>query len=438
MSTLQKINPQCAGIDIGNESIFIGVEDCDVASFGTFTDDYLKAIAYLKEHRITAVAMEATGVYWITLFDMIEAAGITVTLVNGKQVKYLPGRKSDVADCQWLQQLHSFGLLRHCFIPDDITRKIRTYTRLRADHLSMASSHIQHMHKALTLMNIKVQNVISQIHGVSGMRIITAIVMGERNPQRLADLCETSILKTKRDKVIASLKGNFKTEHIFSLKQALSAYDFYQHQITECDKQIELLLDDHTDDIPVPSNLTPPKKIRHNPPQIDDLHTKLMKMTGGNDPSQITGLTDKTLLELIAETGTNLQKHWVTEKHFSSWAALSPGMHQSGKTNKKRKIKKNSRTGQIFREAALSIAASRHSALSVFYKRMKAKKGFLHALKATARKLAVLYYRIMTKGLAFVEHGIEIYQEKFKAQQLRLLQKRAKSLGVQLVPVLCH
>jgi Transposase IS116/IS110/IS902 family./Transposase. len=434
MSSLSKINPNCAGIDIGNESIFVGIEDCDVTSFGTFTDDYINLIAFLKEHNITTVVMEATGVYWITLFDMLEAAGISVTLVNGKQVKYLPGRKSDVADCQWLQQLHSFGLLRPCFIPDDITRTLRTYTRLRADHLSMASSHIQHMHKALTLMNIKVQNVISQIHGVSGMRIITAIVLGERNPERLADLCEKSILKTKRERVVASLKGNYKSEHIFALKQALCAYDFYQNQITECDKQIEALLNDHTDTMPPPTNLTSPKSIRHNPPQIDALHTKLMKMTGGNDPSQITGLTDKTLLELIAETGTDLQKHWMTEKHFSSWVALSPNMHQSGKTNKRRKIKKNSRAGQIFREAALSIAASKHSALSAFYKRMKAKKGFLHALKATARKIAVIYYRIMTKGLAFVEHGIQLYQQNLKEQQLRFLRKKARSLGLLLVP----
>ena len=434
MSSLSKINPNCAGIDIGNESIFVGIEDCDVTSFGTFTDDYINFIAFLKEHNITTVVMEATGVYWIILFEMLEAAGFSVTLVNGKQVKYLPGRKSDVADCQWLQQLHSFGLLRPCFIPDDITRTLRTYTRLRADHLSLASSHIQHMHKALTLMNIKVQNVISQLHGVSGMRIITAIAAGERSPERLADLCEKSILKTKRERVVASLKGNYKSEHIFALKQALCAYDFYQNQITECDKQIEALLNDHTDTMPPPTNLTPPKSIRHNPPQIDDLHTKLMKMTGGKNPSQITGLTDKTLLELLAETGTNLQKHWMTEKHFSSWAALAPTMHQSGKTNKRRKIKKNSRAGQIFREAALSIAASKHAALSAFYKRMKAKKGFLHALKATARKIAVLYYRIMTKGLAFVENGIQLYQQKLKDQQLRFLRKKAHSLGLQLVP----
>lgn len=433
--SLDKINPHSAGIDIGSDSIFIGIEEKEVTSFGTFTDDYLKAIAYLKEHNITSVAMEATGVYWITLFDMLEGAGITVTLVNGKQVKYLPGRKSDVADCQWLQQLHSFGLLRPCFIPDEITRQLRSYTRLRADHLSMASSHIQHMHKALTLMNIKVQNVISQVHGVSGMRIITAIVLGERNAERLADLCEPSILKTKRARVVSSLNGNFKQEHIFALKQALSAYDFYQQQITECDTQIESLLKQHTDRLPTPPKITPPKNARHNAPKIDELHTKLMKMTGGNDPSQMTGLTDKTLLELLAETGTNLEAHWKTEKHFSSWAALSPTMHQSGKTNKRRKIKKNSRAGQIFRQAALSIANSKHSAFSAFYKRLKAKKGFRHALKATARKLAVIYYRIMTKGLTFVEQGIAVYQQRFKEQQLRLLQKRAKSLGFQLVQV---
>lgn len=435
MSSLQKINPHCAGIDIGSEDIFIGIEESEVVSYGTFTDDYLKVIAYLQEHKITAVVMEATGVYWITLFDMLEAAGIPVTLVNGKQVKYLPGRKSDVADCLWLQQLHSFGLLRPCFVPDDITRQLRTFTRLRNDHISMASSHIQHMHKALTLMNIKVQNVISSIHGVSGMRIVNAIVEGERNPERLADLCESSILKKKRDRVVASLKGNFKPEHVFALKQALCGYNFYQQQIFECDKEIELLLDKHTEDMPTPENITPPKRIRYNAPQIDGLHTKLMKMTGGNDPSQITGLTDKTLLELMAETGINLEDNWITEKHFSSWAALAPSMHQSGKSNKRRKIKKNSRAGQIFREAALSIAASKHSALSGFFKRMKTKKGFRHALKATARKIAVIYYRVMTKGLAYVEHGLKLYEQKFKEQQRRLLEKKARSLGLQLVPV---
>ncbi len=434
MSTLEKINPNCAGIDIGSEAIFIAVEDQEVVSFGTFTDDYLKAIAYLQGHSIRSVVMEATGIYWMTLFDMLEAVGLTVTLVNGKEVKALPGRKSDVADCQWLQQLHTFGLLRPCFVPNEQTRQLRTYTRLRADHLASAAAHIQHMHKALSLMNVKVQNVLSQMQGVSGMRIMQAIVQGERDAQQLAALCQQSILKSKRDQVVASLKGNFKSEHVFALKQALAAYDFSQNQIAECDKQIEALLKDYTDHLPTPPQISSPKPVRHNPPDIDELHVKLMKMTEGRDPARLTGLTDKTLLELLAETGTKLREHWPTEKHFTSWLGLAPPMHQSGKSRRRRRVKKNSRAGQIFREAALSIAASKKSALGGFYRRMKSRKGFLHAMKATARKIATIYYRILTDGLDYVERGIERYQEKYTQQQIHLLKKRASTLGLRVVP----
>lgn len=435
MSSLHTINPHCAGIDIGSEKIFIGIESQEVRSFGTFTDEFLRAIAYLKEHTITSVAMEATGVYWVAFFEMLEAAGIEVCLVNGKHVKNVPGRKSDVADCEWLRQLHSYGLLRPCFIPDDSIRQLRTYVRLRSDHISMASQHIQHMQKALDLMNIKLHNVISQIHGVSGMRVLHAIVNGERNAEPLAALCEDAILKKKRHEVLASLKGNFKKEHIFSLEQAIAAYNFYQLQISQCDKQIQTLLEQFTDGKVIPSDIKKPKPIRHNPPKIDGLHTKLVTLTGGNDPSHITGLSDKTFMEIVAETGLDLAAHWKTEKHFTSWLALAPNMHQSGKGNKKRKIKKHSTAGQIFREAALSIANSKHSALSAFYKRIKAKKGFKVALKATARKIAVLYYNIMTKGHDFVELGIIKYQQRFKEQQLDRLHKQAKAFGMQLTPV---
>lgn len=435
MSSLHIINPHCAGIDIGSEKIFIGIENQEVRFFGTFTDEFLTAIAYLKEHTITSVAMEATGVYWVAFFEMLEAAGIEVCLVNGKHVKNVPGRKSDVADCEWLRQLHSFGLLRPCFIPDDSIRQLRTYVRLRSDHISLASQHIQHMQKALDLMNIKLHNVISQIHGVSGMRVLNAIVNGERNAEPLAALCEDSILKKKRNEVLASLKGNFKKEHIFSLEQAIAAYNFYQQQISKCDKQIQTLLEQFTDGTPIPSDIKKPKPIRHNPPKIDDLHTKLVTLTGGKDPSHITGLSDKTFMEIVAETGLDLAAHWKTEKHFTSWLGLAPNMHQSGKSNKKRKVKNNSTAGQIFREAALSIANSKHSALSAFYKRIKAKKGFKVALKATARKIAVLYYNIMTKGHDFVEQGIIKYQQRFKEQQLDRLHKLAKVFGMQLTPV---
>ena len=428
---LKKVFPKSAGIDIGSEKIFIGIEDKEVKSFNTFTDGYLKAIEYLKENKISTVAMEATGVYWFSLYDFIEESGIEIFLVNGRDVKNVPGRKSDVSDCQWIQQLHSFGLLRPCFIPDDITRQLRTYTRLRQDHLSFAAQHIQHMQKAFILMNIKLHNVISQINGVSGMRIIKAILSGNHNPIELACLCEESILKKKKELVIASLKGNFREEHLFSLKQAVDAYEFYHKQIHDCDSKIQELLETINQDKPTPPNITKPKHVRHNEPKIDKLHEHLMKLTGGKNPSEVTGLSDKALMELLSETGTDLSK-WKTEKHFTSWLCLSPSKHQSGKSNKKRKKKGSTKAGQIFRNAAYSIANSKYSALSAFHNRIKAKKGSLVAIKATARKLAVLYYRVMTEGIDYVEQGLIAYQQKYKEQQIRRLQKQAKHLGLLL------
>ena len=432
-SAISKIHPYSAGIDIGTEYIFIGIENKNVVSFPTFTNCYLQAIEYLKENNITSVAMEATGVYWFALYDLIEQAGINVCLVDGREVHNVPGRKSDVEDCQWIQQLHSFGLLRPCFIPDDITRQLRTYTRLRQDHLSLATQHIQHMQKALDLMNVKLHNVISQITGLSGMKVLKAIISGNHNPLELASLCEQSILKKKKDLVISSLYGNFREDYIFSLRQAIDAYEFYQIKVHECDKRIQELLELITGDKPSPLIRKPPKRIRHNAPQVDNLHELLMKLTGGDDPSQITGLTDKTLMELIAETGTDLSK-WKTEKHFTSWLCLAPGKHQSGKKNKKRKKRGHTKAGQIFRNAAYSLTKSNKTAIGAFYHRIKAKKEAAVAIKATARKIAILYYNIMTKGIEFVEKGIIEYQQKVKEQQLRKLKYQAKQLGLMLLP----
>lgn len=433
-SNFSKINPNSAGIDIGTEYIFIGIENKDVISFPTFTHSYIKAIEYLKDNQITSVAMEATGVYWFALYDLIEQHGIKVCLINGSEAQNVPGRKSDVEDCQWIQQLHSFGLLRPCFIPDNLTRQLRTYTRLRQDHLSLSTQHIQHMQKALDSMNVKLHNVISQINGVSGMRILKAIISGNHNPEKLAALCEDSILKKKKDLVISSLYGNFREDYLFSLKQAIDGYEFYQQKVVECDKKIQDLLEFITKDISTPPDIKPPKRIRHNAPQIDGLHEKLMKLTGGKDPSQITGLTDKTLMELIGEVGTDLSR-WETDKHFTSWLCLAPGKHQSGKRNKKRKKKGHTKAGQIFRNAAFSLAKSRHTAIGAFYHRIKAKKGPMIAIKATARKIAVLFYNIMTKGIEFVEKGIIEYQNKFKEQQLKRLKKQAKQLGLKVLPM---
>ena len=223
--------------------------------------------------------------------------------------------------------------------------------------------------------------------------------------------------------------------NIFSLSQAVDAYEFYQQKVFECDKKIQELLELITINTPAPPVIKPPKRIRHNAPQVDNLHEMLMKLTGGNDPSQVTGLTDKTLLELLAETGTDLSK-WITEKHFTSWLCLAPGKHQSGKRNKKKNKKGHTKAGQIFRNAAYSLTKSRHTAIGAFYHRIKAKKGSLVAIKATARKIAILYYNVMTKGIEFVEKGIMAYQQKVKEQQLKRLHIQAKQLGLKLLPMI--
>ena len=429
------INNNTAGIDIGSRKIFIGIADKPVVSFNTFTDDFLNAVNYLKENNITSVAMEATGVYWISLYDILDQSGFDVILVKADQAKNIPGRKTDVADCQWIQKLHSYGLLRSSFIPPQHIRTLRTFVRQRRTNLQIASDHIRRAHKALELMNVKLQNVITQINGKSGLAILNAIIAGNHNPEELAALCEDSILKKKKDAVIKSLKGNFSDENVFLLKQALDAYLFYMNQVNDCDKQIEHHLRLITQELPQPAKLKKPKPIRHHKPNIDDLHLKLMKLTGGKDPSQVTGLTDSTLLQIISEVGTDLSR-FPTEKHFTSWLGLAPNSHQSGLTNKKKKFKRHTSAGQIFRLAAQAIAQSKHLALTSFYHRIKARKGSLGAIKATARKIAVIFYNVMTKGIDFVEQGIKLYEQKIKERQMKYLQKQAKRFGLILTPQL--
>lgn len=429
------INEHAAGIDIGSREIFIALPKGEVKSFGTFTSDFSSAVEYLKLNNITTVAMESTGVYWVTLYDMIEQAGISACLVKSTMVKNVPGRKTDVSDCQWIQQLHSYGLLRASFIPDDQTRKLRSFVRQRKTNIRLASDHIRRAQKALDLMNIKLHFVISQINGVSGLRIIKSILSGERDPEILVELCDRQILKHKRQSVINALKGNYRQEHLFLLKQAIDAYEFYQHQTYQCDKEIENLLNEINKDKPAPTNMRKPKPIRHNKPDISNLHLNLMKMTNGNDPSQITGLTDSTLLQIIAEIGTDMRA-WKTDKHFTSWLGLAPNTHQSGTSFKKRKVRNSSNAGQIFRIAAQTLVLSKHNAIGAFYRRIQFKKGKLTAMKAAARKLAVLYYNVMTKGMDYVEYGIQQYEQKIKEQRLKSLQRKAKLYGFILTPQL--
>jgi transposase len=330
MGKLEKIKPNAAGIDIGSEKIFVAIEGQEVKSFSTFTSTLHQAVAYLQDQKVTSVAMEATGVYWIVLYDLLEAASMEVFLVNPMETRNVPGRKTDVQDCQWIQQLHSYGLLRRSFVSDHAIRELRVYVRLREDHISMAAAHVQHMQKALTMMNIRLHEVISQIQGSSGLKIIESILSGERDAEKLALLCNRQILKNKKMDVIESLKGNFKSEHLFGLQQALNGWKHYHHNIEECDQRMESLLKSMTRDRPPVYNLSKAKPIRHHRPNIKNLHEKLNQLLEGKDPTILPGLTDYSVTQLIAEVGTDLTR-WPTEKHFTSWTGLAPGKNSSGK-----------------------------------------------------------------------------------------------------------
>jgi transposase len=236
---MEKLRKNAAGIDIGAKKIFLGIEGEPVRSFDTFTEDFYRARDYLLSKKIQSVAMEATGVYWVILYEILEDAGIDIWLVDGRQTKQVPGRKTDVKDCQWIQQLHSYGLLNRCFVPDGLVKEIRAYQRLREDHIRTASMHINHMQKALTEMNIRLKEVLSQIHGASGMQIIKAIIDGERNPQQLLSLCHGSIKNKKAHLVLKALEGHYTRAGLYALQQAHQGYLFYQGQITECDREIE-------------------------------------------------------------------------------------------------------------------------------------------------------------------------------------------------------
>jgi transposase len=430
---IKVINIHAAGIDVGTEKIFISVYGEPVRSFDTYTSSLQEAKQYLISQKVDTVAMESTGVYWIPIYEILEASGIKVCLVNGAHVKNLPGRKTDVKDCEWIRELHSYGLLRPSFIPDERIRVIRAYVRLRDDHIQMAASHIQHMQKALDMMNVKLHQVISQLTGVSGIRIIKAILNGERNSEKLVSLCESSILNKKRAEVIRSLEGNYKKEHLFALAQALDCWEFYQKKIVECDKEIGTMLEDMGKDKEPPQNIQAAKPIRHHKPEIDDLHVKLMTITDGKDVARLAGLTDLTVMQLISELGIDMSP-WKTEKYFTSWLGLSPCSHSSGKSKKRCKIKNKNRAGQIFRESAQSVGNSKYLALGGFFRRIKSRAGNKVAIKATARKIAVLYYRVMKYGIEYVEEGLKKYEMKYKDMLIKSLQKKALSLGMLLVP----
>jgi transposase len=426
---MEKLNNHAAGIDVGSQKVFVGLEGKEVVSFETFTSGFITLREYLLSHEVTTVAMEATGVYWVVLYDILTEAGIDVWLVDGRQTQQVPGRKTDVKDCQWIQQLHSYGLLNRCFVVEGQLKELRGYQRLREDHLRSCAMHINHMQKALIEMNIRLPEVLSQTHGVSGMAIIEAILKGERDAHKLLSLCHGSLIKNKSEEILKALEGTYTPRGLFALRQACEAYCFYQQQMGACDKELSKVF--------IELNGKPSeggqkrKAIRHNSPDIKGLGNHLLKIFNNRDATLLPGFTDYTWLQLYSETGSDLTR-WATEKHFTSWLGLSPGQKDSGK--KKKSIRKGRpKAGQIFRQIAQSLINSKKIAFGAFGRRLRGRKGPGIAIKAIARKLAVQYWRLMVKGKEFVEKGVAQYEQMLKIQKQKYLARLAKELNVELI-----
>jgi transposase len=433
---LEVAHPNAAGIDIGSGSHFVAVRadlhEESVREFGSFTED-LEAIAvWLRECGVDVVAMESTGVYWIPLYELLESRGFTVYLVNARNVKNVSGRKSDVLDCQWLQQLMSYGLLSTAFRPKEEICVLRAISRQREMLVQYQAKHIQHMQKALTQMNVKLDNVISDIVGVTGQKIVRAILAGERDARTLAQLRDGRI-RASEEQIVKSLQGNWREEHLFSLKQAVNLYDSYQTSIGECDEQLARVLGKLASHDEPPAD--PPKSGRGRPVKVQkfDLRTALYR-TCGVDLTRIEGIDVGTALKMIAEVGPDLSR-FKTVKHFSSWLSLCPGTKISGgRVLSGASQRTANRLAQALRMAAVATGKS-HSALGAYYRRLSTRLGKAKAIRATAHKLARLIYTLLTKGQAYVDRGQDYYEQQHQQRVVKNLKKKALEMGFSLTPI---
>jgi hypothetical protein len=432
--SLPVLDATAAAIDVGSEQLHVSIAGGPPKVFGTTTGELHRLRDYLLAQGVRSVAMEATGVYWLCPYEVLEKAGLAVVVVNGKYVKNLPGRKTDMSDCQWQATLHAHGLLKPGFVPPEHIRRLQDYLRLRSDHIVMAGSHEQHMQKALERMNLKIHDVISNLTGVSGLKMVEAIVKGERNATTLLALCDPQIQKNKAGRLRAALEGTWKDEHLFALRQAYELWQFYQTKIAECDqaiqKELQVMTGPEDPDNPPPSAS---KRSGINAPHIAGLHGLLWRLCGGKDPTQLPGIADYVLLQLLGEVGTDLSTPWKTEKHFTAWLGLAPGSRQSGKRRGTQRRSRN-RAGRLFCVIARSVGRSVDKALGGFYRRLKGRRGGLVANLALARKLAEMFWRLMVHGIQYVESGLRKYEEKVAQTEQRLLQKLAKKYNLVLQP----
>ena len=430
---LEVTNPNAAGIDIGSASHYVAVpadrDDQPVREFKSFTVDVHKLADWLDACGVDTVAMESTGVYWIPVYEILERRGFTVLLVNARHVKNVAGRKSDVLDCQWLQQLHSYGLLRGAFRPADQVCVLRSLSRQRAMLLRLQARHIQHMQKALVQMNIQLANVISDVVGETGQKILRAIVAGERDPYALAGMKNVRI-KASEEEIAQSLRGNWRDEHVFALKQALELFDFYAERVADCDALIEQqMIELHQSDR-LPGKAR--KKSNRNNPKFD-VRTRLYQMCGV-DLTRIDGIDVCTAMTVLSEVGVDMSK-FPTAKHFAAWLGLCPGTKISGgKVLGSKTQKCANKTAQALRQAASCLKNSQ-SALGAYYRRMCAKMDKPKAITAAAHKLARLIYSMITKGEEYVDQGQAYYEERYRQRVEINLRRKAEMLGLRLVPM---
>ncbi len=434
--SLTLVHAHAAGLDIGSDEIWAAVPaDCDpqpVRQFGTFTPDLLALADWLQGCGIQTVAMESTGVYWIPIFEILEARGLDTQVVNARHLKHVPGRKSDWLDCQWIQRLHSWGLLTGSFRPADDICALRAYLRQRANLIEHRAPHILQMQKALQQMNLQLVLVVSDITGETGMAILRAIVAGERDPQQLAQYRQPNC-KHSEAEIAKALTGNYRPEHVFALKQALALYDAYTTQLQECDAEIERqfqTIKPVTEDDPPPS--TKSNTHSKNGPSYD-ARTLLYRITGV-DLCAIDGMNESTVQTALTETGTDLSA-FATDKQFGSWLGLAPHHEISGgKVLRRHTLKNGNRAGQAFRLAAQAVSRS-DSALGAFYRRVRSKAGPKVAIVATAYKIARIYYHMLTERKPYQAQSAEAYDQKTRERELRKLQKKAAKFGMKLVAV---
>lgn len=428
-----QVHPNAAGIDVGSRELWVAVpadrETKPIRMFGTFTADLNELADWLSQCGVTTVAMESTGVYWIPVFQILEKRGLDVLLVNARQTKNVAGRKSDWTDCQWIQHLHSLGMLAGSFRPADDICVWRSYQRHRDNLVQQASMQIQLMHKALTQMNIQLHHVISDVTGVTGLAILDAILAGERDCLKLAALRDPHI-RSSRDRIAKALEGDYRAEHLFVLGQALQAYRFCLAQIAECDRQIEALLMEFEKKTDAVLGKKGKRRSTGHQPRFN-AHEYLYGITGV-DLTAIDGVDATTVMTILPETGLDMSK-WPTEKHFCSWLGLSPNHQISGGKILDRKTRRVvNRATQAFRLAAQSLKGNK-SALGAYFRRMKARLGAPDAITATAHKIAKIFYRTLRYGQGYVDIGQNYYEEKYRQRVLQNLKKRAKELGYELM-----